>query len=210
MSTGFNDLDGLERARRAYLGARSAMTWPRRRVVLLEVSADALVLAVGEGERCLMGCSLPLGSARIKQMLRLSPSPLPTREIVSVAQVVRSVAAATANEVNELAPRAVVLGSAPGRALWALAKRWEGRFRSWPLRRRHLVTLATELSQLDAKRLADLGVPSRGEPLEVGALVLAALTCLIATDVIWLSPGTRCPANDTVHLTLVRPMPAGV
>jgi exopolyphosphatase/guanosine-5'-triphosphate,3'-diphosphate pyrophosphatase len=189
-------LSGSEEGRLSYLGAISEMPNVHGPVAVVDVGGGSIQMTVGEGDRCLLARSLPLGVLRLCDAAAAKTSD--AREAArTIAAILHEEAKIVADAVAELRPASLVFASGTARTIASLplidayektpsprrADPPQGRLMATRVSRAGLAGLGAALIGLDASALSGLGVPAdRHATAGPGAIVLATLLEMIGLD----------------------------
>lgn len=195
---GVHLLTAEEEARFTYLGATTTPRVGGRRVAVIDLGGGSLEVAVGEGTRCLLAGSLPLGALAVRERLghvgTLGPAEL-AHAYTSARAVGRNLFA----EVRSLSPELIVFASGTARRTHehlALRNRLpygDGQIDSTTLR--HAITAPQAAAQHDSTdRRSDDTL------LAAAAIMLASLDLLHAERAIISNQGLR----DGIALDMYR------
>lgn len=173
-------LTGEEEGRLVYHGARSRLPELPGRAGVIDLGGGSVEVAIGEGDSCLFGESLPLGFLRLARELDVQGG----LDVASIARVnahVARVGAPLVPELRALAPRAWLLSGGTARALGDVIGCEPGAAVSTS----KLLAQTERFAALDASRLMGVGVePARARGFGLGSLVLAQLSELFGAPAI--------------------------
>jgi exopolyphosphatase / guanosine-5'-triphosphate,3'-diphosphate pyrophosphatase len=189
-------LTGIEEARLSYLGATSQLRSSHGRAAVIDVGGGSIQLTVGEGERCLLAMSLPLGVLRLREAA-LSRTFDMRAAMAAVKRIVRSEARLATDAILALNPAVVVFASGTARTIASLSlldacessppPRWVESAGSPAMAtcvsRTGIARLAATIVNLDGAALSRLGVPlDRHDTVGPGAVVLETLMDLLGIE----------------------------
>lgn len=189
-------LTGAEEGRLSFLGAMSEMPRVNGPVAVIDVGGGSIQMTVGDGERCRLAASLPLGVLRLARAAAERTDD--AREAAAVmAAILRLEANLAADAIAECSPAALVFASGTARAIGALplldsyektpstrrADPPQGPRVATRVSRAGLAGLGSALLGLDAAALSGLGVPAdRHGTVGPGAIVLHTLMEMIGIE----------------------------
>ena len=189
-------LTSTEEARLSYLGATSELPATRDPIAVIDVGGGSIQFTVGEGERCLLATSLPMGVLRLCKIA--AAKTLDARVAASMmAEVLRREAKPVADAIAALRPVSVVFASGTARTIASLplldayektppprrADPPQGPLVATRVTRAGVRGLGAALIGLDAATLTGLGVPADRQPTAgPGAIVLETLMDLIGVE----------------------------
>ncbi|HWA73627.1 MAG TPA: hypothetical protein VG937_14880 [Polyangiaceae bacterium] len=175
-------ISGREEGELVYRGARSAFTGSAERIAVIDTGGGSVEIAVGDGQRCELVESLPLGFLRLSAQVEGASGE-------AKARAVRERALAGSREVAQrvaaLRPDAWLFSGGTARALGKLLIAGSCGVAAATVRH-----VAGELARSRPERLAELGVDdSRVDTLGLGAAVISALVEQFGLSTLHISSG---------------------